>query len=229
LHARQQGGDVLGNFSHGFAFAQTVHNVAFDGVNSVGVDRVVLKIKHGNQRQNNGINGQNRHPMKLKLRKSFRLIKLLNKNQPAVLRGPAAVVIAWYFRRGWINLDVSKDNYFDFTEDMTDAQLDVLEQFVTAAAPRLAPLKYHADMVFIAARRLDNDTDPAKRAVHARALHDASNLLLAQAQPASDTPQDKPRKGDLHRCIAGKTRPLNWRAIRFTAGRYSALRMQTGI
>ena len=168
--------------------------------------------------------------MKLKLRKSFRLIKLLNKNQPAVLRGPAAVVIAaitwavtarfalaremyhrcwhhndfklaarreaWYFRRGWINLDVSKDNYFDFTEDMTDAQLDVLEQFVTAAAPRLAPLKYHADMVFIAARRLDNDTDPAKRAVHVRALHDASNLLLAQAQPASDTPQDKPRKGD---------------------------------
>ena len=104
---------------------------------------------------------------------------------------------AWYFRRGWINIDVSQDDYFDFTEGMKGPNLDVLFQLVRSRQNKLPPVTFYADLAFIAARRFDNDSDPHERAVHMHALKDANDALLSHVTPSDDTNmKSRARKGD---------------------------------
>ena len=105
---------------------------------------------------------------------------------------------AWYSRRGWLNLDVSADDFFDPTEGMSDTDLDGLEAFVKARQSKLTPITYAGDMAVIAARRLNNNTEPAARAANIARFKAACNHLLAQ--PSDPTiplaSADKPRTGD---------------------------------
>lgn len=87
---------------------------------------------------------------------------------------------AWYCRRGWLNLDVSQDDFFDPTEGMTDTQLDALMSFVQARKPKLNPVTYAGDMAIIAARRLNNNAIPAERPRNIAAFKTACDQLLAQ-------------------------------------------------
>ena len=105
---------------------------------------------------------------------------------------------AWYSRRSWLNLDVSADDFFDPTEGMSDADLVALERFVEARKSKLSSLTYSGDMTVIAARRLNNNTDPAARSSNIAAFKTACDHLLAQP-PAADQPMapaDQPRQGD---------------------------------
>ncbi len=105
---------------------------------------------------------------------------------------------AWYSRRGWMNLDVSTDDFFDPTAGMSDTDLDALEAFVQTRRSKLAPITYAGDMAVIAARRLNNNTDPAARDANIAQFKKACDRLLAQ--PADPTLQlsgaDKARTGD---------------------------------
>lgn len=105
---------------------------------------------------------------------------------------------AWYFRRGWINLDVSQDEFFDVTESLTDRQLDTLQGFLNARAPKLPPVIHAADFALIAARRLDNNSIPDQREAHITQFKDACDALLSHTQTSlsMNTPPSKPRKGD---------------------------------
>lgn len=105
---------------------------------------------------------------------------------------------AWYFRRSWMKIDVSQDDFFDPTEALTDPQLDSLGSFVDARKAAIEPVNYAADKAFIAARRLDNNTRPANFPANATAFATACDALLAQADqplPRSLEPP-KPRQGD---------------------------------
>jgi len=105
---------------------------------------------------------------------------------------------AWYFRRSWLKIDASQDDFFDPTEGMTDPQLTALEQFITARKSRLEPVNYTTDCAFIAARRLNNNSDPARLAANLAEFKQACDALLAQTGttlPPALAPQ-KPREGD---------------------------------
>lgn len=105
---------------------------------------------------------------------------------------------AWYARRSWLGLDVSQDNFFDPTEGMTDAHLDGVERFIIARKRHLEPAVFAADRAFIAARRLDNNSDPAQRIPNITAFKAACDGLLVhsgQTLPA-ELEQKEPRQGD---------------------------------
>lgn len=87
---------------------------------------------------------------------------------------------AWYCRRGWPNLDVSQDDFFDPTEGMTDNQLVVLEAFVQARKPKLDNVTYTSDLAIIAARKLNNNTETTQRHTNIAAFKAACDRLLAQ-------------------------------------------------
>lgn len=105
---------------------------------------------------------------------------------------------AWYLRRSWIGFDISQDDFFDPTEGLDDAQLDVLAGFVDARAGKLPALTLAGDRALIAARRLNNNTRPTARDSNIRAFKDACDHLLAQPADADLAPAaaDIPRKGD---------------------------------
>jgi len=105
---------------------------------------------------------------------------------------------AWYMRRGWLNLDVVEDDFFDATEGMNDIQLVALERFVVARKPKLRPDIYAGDLATIAARRLNNNSDPKRRDDNIIAFQAACNHLLAQDAATSPTTQikDPERVGD---------------------------------
>lgn len=105
---------------------------------------------------------------------------------------------AWYARRSWLKLDVSQDDFFDPTEGMTDVQLDGLERFVIARKAGLEPVNFTADRAFIAARRLDNNNDPAQRIPNTTAFKATCDALLVHrgaTLPATLKPLT-PRQGD---------------------------------
>ena len=105
---------------------------------------------------------------------------------------------AWYARRSWLKLDVSQDDFFDPTEGMSDAQLDGLERFVIARKATSQPVNYTSDRAFIAARRLDNNSDPAQRIPNTIAFKATCDALLVHRSadlPAALKPR-KPRQGD---------------------------------
>lgn len=105
---------------------------------------------------------------------------------------------AWYMRRSWLKLDVSQDDFFDPTEGMKDTQLDGLERFIIARKRHLEPVNYAADRAFIAARRLDNDSDPSLRIPNMTAFKATCDALLVhrgKTLPAALKPH-KPRQGD---------------------------------
>jgi len=105
---------------------------------------------------------------------------------------------AWYSRRSWLQMDVSQDDFFDPTQGMNDIQLDGFERFVIARQPHLEPIVYAADRAFVAARRLDNNSDPAQRIPNMTAFKTACDALLVyrgQTLPKTWKPK-KPRKGD---------------------------------
>lgn len=105
---------------------------------------------------------------------------------------------AWYFRRGWLNLDVSQDDFFDFTEGFSDTQLDNVEEFIEGRKSKLPALTYTADKAYITARRLDNNTKPEAREATVRELSLWCNSLLAcdPDTPTSNKVSKKKRKGD---------------------------------
>ena len=90
---------------------------------------------------------------------------------------------AWYLRRGWIGIDVLSDEWFDPTEGLSDAQLESLEHFITARSHATDPFLTASDRAFVAARRLDNNTNPAARIANLAIFEDACNSLLAYAVP----------------------------------------------
>lgn len=105
---------------------------------------------------------------------------------------------AWYCRRGWPNLDVSADDFFDPTEGMTDAELAALARFAQARQTRHPAVIHASDLAIIAARRLNNNTDPTARATNIAGFVSAANAMLAvPVDPtlALTTP-DTPRTGD---------------------------------
>ena len=115
---------------------------------------------------------------------------------------------AWYFRRSWLNINASQDDFFDPTEGMSDQQLNALEGFISARKAKLEPVNYTTDLAFIAARRLNNNTDPAQLGANLAAFGDACNALLRQTGahlPPAPTTQD-PRQGDFP--IAGAKQAL---------------------
>ena len=115
---------------------------------------------------------------------------------------------AWYFRRSWLNIDASQDDFFDPTEGMSDPQLSALEKFISARKAKLEPVNYATDLAFIAARRLNNNTNPTQRAANLAAFGDACNALLDQTGaplPPALAPQE-PRQGDFP--IAGAKQAL---------------------
>jgi hypothetical protein len=105
---------------------------------------------------------------------------------------------AWYVRRSWLKLDVSQDDFFDPTEGMADAHLDGLERFIIARKRHLEPVNYTADRAFIAARRLDNDSDPAQRHPHMTSFKGACDALLVHRGKtlSAGLKPHKPRQGD---------------------------------
>lgn len=105
---------------------------------------------------------------------------------------------AWYCRRGWMNLDVFADEFFDPTEGMSDADLDVLKTFVSRRRERLPGVTYAGDMATIAARRLNNNVNPDARAANVLSFKSACDALLAQpAHPNQRlAPADVQRTGD---------------------------------
>lgn len=105
---------------------------------------------------------------------------------------------AWYARRSWLKLDVSQDDFFDPTEGMADAQLDGLERFIIARKAALEPANYAADRAFIAARRLDNNSDPAQRIPNITAFKAACDALLVLRNTAlpNRLKPVKPRQAD---------------------------------
>ncbi len=169
--------------------------------------------------------------MKLRLEKSFRLLKFLNRDQPKIVRMSAAGFgyllafvatghhvlaaevasrfwayndfklgarrLAWYARRGWINLDVSQDDFFDMTEGLDDRQLAALAKFCSSRGPKNDAIIAAANRVFITARRLDNDKDPSARAAHLAVFNTAADNLLRQSDPDAPAHEKKgARKGD---------------------------------
>ena len=115
---------------------------------------------------------------------------------------------AWYFRRSWLKLDVSQDDFFDPTEGLADTQLDGLERFVIARKRHLEPVNYAADRAFIAARRLDNNSEPDQRIPNMTSFKGACDALLVHRGnrlPTALKPQ-KPRQGDFP--IAGAKQAL---------------------
>lgn len=115
-----------------------------------------------------------------------------NDYKVAVRRG------AWYMRRGWLNIDVVEDDFFDATEGMDDVQLVALEGFIKAQKPTLVADIYAGDIAMIAARRLNNNSDPAQRHENISAFQAACNELLKQQTPTVHTPAtpDPIRVGD---------------------------------
>lgn len=110
----------------------------------------------------------------------------------------AARRAAWYVRQGWLGLDIANDDFFDPTEGMNDAQLSALTGFVQARARKLPDVTVAGDMAVIAARKLNNNTDPTQRDANIAAFKAACDTLLAQpvdhtAKPAT---ADAPRVGD---------------------------------
>lgn len=105
---------------------------------------------------------------------------------------------AWYLRRGWLGLDISQDDFFDPTEGMNDAELDVLGHFVTARAAKLPAVTVAGDHAVIAARRLNNNSAPAARSTNIAAFQAACNALLDQpVDPDGKVGvADAPRVGD---------------------------------
>ena len=105
---------------------------------------------------------------------------------------------AWYCRRGWPDLDVSADDFFDPTEGLSDAELTALARFVRARRLKHPALIHAGDLALIAARRLNNNTAPAARDANIATLVTAANAMLA-LPPDPDlallTP-DAPRTGD---------------------------------
>lgn len=104
---------------------------------------------------------------------------------------------SWYCRRGWPQLDILPDEFFDPTEGMSDAQLLDLEAFIMSRQHKLAPAIYASDLATIAARRLNND-DPAQRDSHIAAFQAACDqMLAAPVHPdLKVTSPDTPRVGD---------------------------------
>lgn len=105
---------------------------------------------------------------------------------------------AWYLRRGWLNINVVEDDLFDATEGMNDVQLDFLESFVRARKPKLAAVTYAGDVAIIAARRLNNNSDPHQRSKNVAVFQSACNALLSQATPPTTaiTKHENQRTGD---------------------------------
>ncbi|MEL6682867.1 MAG: hypothetical protein AAFQ09_09505, partial [Pseudomonadota bacterium] len=105
---------------------------------------------------------------------------------------------AWYCRRGWPNLDVSTDDFFDPTEGMTDRELAALTRFVQARRLKHAPVIHASDLAIIAARQLNNNTDTSQRAANTADFVTTANAMLAlpvDPDLALSTP-DTPRTGD---------------------------------
>ena len=96
---------------------------------------------------------------------------------------------AWYSRRGWTNLDVSKDDFFDQTEGLSDHELMALTAFLQSRKAKLAPMTYAADMATIAARRLNNNAVPTDRERNVAAFKTACDDMLAL--PSHSGPVDK--------------------------------------
>ena len=170
--------------------------------------------------------------MRLSLAKGFWMMKLLNRDYGAPVRGIAASLGyglamlttgqpvlarelagrlwrdgdfklgarrgAWYLRRSWIGLDISQDDFFDPTEGMSDAQLDVLGQFVQSRARKLPALTRAADQALIAARKLNNNTQVGSLNTNISVFNDACDRLLAlPADPTlSPAETDQTRTGD---------------------------------
>lgn len=104
----------------------------------------------------------------------------------------------WYIKKGWIGLTIVDDPFFDATEGMNDAQLVQLESFVKSREARLSPVAYAGDIMMIAARKLNNNTDPKNHTYNLVAFEVAcNNLLLQKTVPvASTVAPTKPRVGD---------------------------------
>lgn len=115
---------------------------------------------------------------------------------------------SWYFKLSWLKINVTQDDFFDPTEGMNDTQLDGLEQFIIRRRAALEPVNFAANRAFVAARRLDNNSDPAQRMLNVRFLKAHCDVLLGHAGTA--LPQNlqpkKPRKGDFP--IAGAKQAL---------------------
>lgn len=115
-----------------------------------------------------------------------------NDYKVAVRRG------AWYMRRGWLNIDIVEDDFFDATEGMNDGQLLALEAFVHARKSKLAADVFAGDLATIAARRLNNNSDPEQKHKNICAFQTACNELLKQtpSEFQSSTMPDSTRVGD---------------------------------
>lgn len=108
----------------------------------------------------------------------------------------AARRAAWYIRNGWIGFIISHDDFFDATEGLTDLQLDILKQFLDRSKSRLEPVIHASEMATIAARKLNNNSDPSQRRANIARFKLACDHLLAQtSKPVTQTHQ-KPRVGD---------------------------------
>lgn len=105
---------------------------------------------------------------------------------------------AWYARRSWLQLDVSKDDFFDPTDKMIDLELDALAYFIETRKASLDPIDYMSDIAFIAARRLDNHANPKQLTNNIHALKVACDALLVCDVPASQQASQptKNRTGD---------------------------------
>lgn len=105
---------------------------------------------------------------------------------------------AWYCRRGWPQLEVLSDEFFDPTEGLIDAELNELGAFVAARQTKLAPIIYASDQAIIAARRLNNNSNRSDKDDNIAAFQTACDRMLdapVQSDLVVQGP-DAPRAGD---------------------------------
>lgn len=97
----------------------------------------------------------------------------------------------WYCRTGWPQLDIVKDDFYDFTDSLDPLQLAELEIFLSRRKKQLERHTYLADRLYIQAakihRTLENNRAAAKLIsdfyAEAKELVDLSNTLLEPPQP----------------------------------------------
>lgn len=89
---------------------------------------------------------------------------------------------AWYSRRGWINIDISKDVMFDFTEDMSKSELLDLNRFIEGRKDKTSAVCHYADRTYVAARLLDQSLGTPE-------WPDAQSQFNALANQLLETPE----------------------------------------
>jgi len=88
---------------------------------------------------------------------------------------------AWYARRSWINLHVSKDEMFDFTEGLDVSELRAIDQFIDGRKYKTPTLLYGADKTYVAARLLSLTETENAYVLQASMLRKCVDRLLMDA------------------------------------------------